>query len=210
MAMGPRRARTVLLVVGVVVLAAAVGVGVLLGRGGRSGGTSPAAGTAATVATVEAAAETSRPAGGGGGQAGAGGGSTKTTTTRETTTTSSTTSTTEPPYRVVSIAEDSLTGASCQMVAPGVWDYTVKFVLAVTAVGPGEVDLRLQWTRDDGTTVLQGVGFGSGWRPVGFRAGDKVSGRAIGKTQAAGTRTDHLQVLNASGVTSYTIKHSVC
>jgi hypothetical protein len=213
---GSRRARVALVVGGVVLLAAAVGVAVLLAGRGDAGGGSGSGTAGATATSVEAAGG----AGGGGaaggagaggrsaGGGGTGGGSSKTTvsaTTVSATSTSATTQTTVAPLQVT--LSNPLASVTCK-ASPngGYYDFTATFTVYVQTVGVGS--LRWQWGRGaaDARTPAKQYDVGRGEGLI-FVASDVVRGRAPSATYQV---VDRLHVLDPAGVDPVTLSHTAC
>jgi hypothetical protein len=220
---GSRRARVALMVAGaVVLLAAAGGVGVVLGAAGRHGNRpDPAAETAgvgpgATVAGRDLRAD-GTVAGGGSGRrpAAAGGGGTGTGGTRPTTsgraTTSSATSTTLPPIVVRGVSWAA--SESCYQGTDGVWHYVVQFHVTVDSDGTGTV--RYQWGRgaDDARSGVEtyDIGVRYAFVTVHVKLSDTVKGNADTPTE---TVRDRLHVLSPPGLDGQpvvaTMTHTIC
>jgi hypothetical protein len=141
-----RRARVALLVAGaVVLLAAAVGAGVILGHGGNGNGASAGAATAVGTAMTaggsggDVGAVGAAVGGSTGGQTGSGGGGTTRTTSRTTTSTatstttgSTTTTTRTTPEHLEFVAPPQVSAkVSCTPSKSGGYDFTVNFFVTL-------------------------------------------------------------------------------
>ena len=219
----PRRVRVTLLVAGVlvVVLAAGLGLGAVLGRGGKGGngggdgGGGGAAGVAGSEATTggsgQDAGGTGAAGSGAGGQAGSGGGSTggggssSPTTTSATSTTTGATTTTEAP---LAFAEGPSGGASasCTPSKFGGYDFTVRFqVIALFNHGG---TFSYQWGRGRADVRVDPVGTDTTDGRRYFQFQDQISGNRPSRTD---TVVDHLHFLDPPSLaTTVTVTHSIC
>jgi hypothetical protein len=214
-----------LLLAGAVVLfAAVVGTGVMLGRGGKGGvggGTGAAAGAVSTVAAGDTgngsggAGGVGSQSGSGGGRTGGGGSSSPTTSPATSTTSGATTTTTQPPLRVVGYISE-IDPQCTAAPSGGYYDYTVKFEVDVHVTGAGT--LRFQWGR--GTADIRTPATTYMIPPerqvapyATYTLRDSISGRA---PSAITKVVDRLHILDPpadrvfEGMVDVVMTHSVC
>jgi hypothetical protein len=199
--LGRNRVRVLLAAGVVVVLVAALGVGVALAgdAGPASGGTLAGGGAAGGGGD------------GGSGGGGGGGGNSGTTTSASTTPETSTVVTISHPTTTVARLQISANvpeiTASCKLSPAGYYNYSVHFVVKIFTEGSGI--LVFEWGRGPGDTLSPPIEreIPPERASASFAEGDSMTGRA---PSAASVVVDRLHYVNPPGLSDLVMSHKIC